>query len=194
MSLYELINDIGRPPGTIGAGDVLPAFVTLPGEPVSHVERTGSDTRAGSVSRQAPPQVGVALQVLTRYIPVEVIAAYIAIVSIISNPSDELSFVTFFSLWILTPTLVILGGLSIIVGSHQPIRTLRSMRSIWRILAPTIAFPIYVSALPASAISAHWPNLSSRVGGVAAVLTAIFVPSIGELVDRLSSRRRDTPM
>lgn len=137
------------------------------------------------IPESANPKTSIenALGVLFSYIPTEVIALYVAVISAIKVNSSYAGWVTFFVFLIFTPVVVWLVYAAKIKKATGVIPLTISSIPLWEIIASTLAFIAWAFALPDS-IFQTFSWYSQSVAGVSILLTSTILSLIAPFFDK----------
>jgi len=160
----------------------------LAAEAVGNLVATRKKTQASGAEPTSAPNAHAAentITALTQYIPVEVVALYLATVS--SQPAlasqwewitPKLAYLLFCSL---TPAFFLLVYYNQLAIANEEFPNVMNW-PWWRIVASTIAFSVWALAIPNN------PFVGSDVAGVVSGLAAIFVSTILSLLGPIFER------
>ena len=124
-----------------------------------------------------------ALGVLFSYIPTEVIALYVAVISAIKVNSSYAGWVTFFIFLIFTPLVVWLVYAAKVKKATGVIPLTISSIPVWEMTASTLAFIAWAFALPDS-IFQTFTWYSQSVAGVSILLTSTILSLISPFFEK----------
>ncbi len=161
-------------------------------QPALHAGLVQSAALAGApvtVTVAAPQQqqFSNALEVLTRYLPTEVVTLYVAAVSWTKYPNrtaDADGFLapdgTYYGFLIATPVLLFLIYWSKRASAGQPLSVSKAL--IWKMFAATVAFGIWALSVPHNPILEGNPSAAGIAG-----LLAMFVSALLTIIEPIVS-------
>jgi len=142
--------------------------------PTPPAQPTGSAPAAASSSATS---VSAALQVITTYIPTEILTLYVAVLAALRNPtthrvSDASATTTFWVFLLVTPLTVWLVYAAKLkaLGDGRRLPSRPSAWPVWEMSAATIAYTAWSLALPDSPFVDA--GITSAIGGVLVLITS----------------------
>lgn len=124
-----------------------------------------------------------ALGVLFSYIPTEVIALYVAVISTIDSSNPKASWIAFFAFLVFTPVVVWLVYAAKVQNSTGVIPITFASLPLWEMFASTLAFVAWGFALPDSVFQSFtW--YSQSVAGVSILLTSTILSLIAPFFNK----------
>lgn len=104
--------------------------------------------------------VEAATNILFSYIPVEIIALYVAVLGALSvDPTMQSQWITFYIFTVLTPVVLWLVYAAKVKSMDDPLPIHPSKWPVWEMVASTLAFVAWAFALPESPFSTlSWYN------------------------------------
>jgi len=148
-------------------------------DPTRHVTRVAPDPGAAGSTVDS---IQTAVSLVATFVPTSIVAAYIALTSLIGDPQTTLALVVFFIFWALTPLAIVAATASSDVSGTLIIPT--TWKELWPIGAAVIAFAAWAAAVPGSTLTAHASWLTVQVGGVIVVVTSVVLGALATLVNR----------
>ena len=131
------------------------------------------------IPEKAEPKIAVenALGVLFSYIPTEVIALYVAVISVIKTNNSNAGWITFFIFLIFTPVVVWLVYAAKVKKITGIVPLTFTSLPMWELIASTMAFTAWAFALPDSVFQGfNW--YSQSVSGISILLTSTMLSLI----------------
>lgn len=111
-------------------------------------------------SKEITSNVEVATNILFSYIPVEIIALYVAVLGALNpDPDMKSQWVTFYIFTALTPIVLWLVYAAKVKNLNQPLPISPKQWPVWEMVASTLAFVAWAFALPESPFTTlSWYN------------------------------------
>jgi hypothetical protein len=167
-----------------------------PGGPGGAESGTATGSSGGEATTESKSAAERALAAIVTYIPTEVIGGYVAVAALFTTSKDagkldpNLQAGIFIFFAILTPILIWLAAATKIAGDGRPVPWAPKLWPWWSMVAGTIAFAVWVSALPESVATAFISWFQPQLGALGVILLAILLPIGDAFADLLRKSQK----